>query len=158
MTNQIQAQATKLWQTVTDPATAETYQKTGTTTWTIFKETGYLLWLVICLVLVAGEWFWKFSFQTGQNVRGWINNLETGEKASVDQLFSQTGKNLLEASKSSMAVALSTAKEQLGIASQTTTVTPSPAPTLTPPPVVAAPTPTPAPAATPTAPTSSSVE
>lgn len=152
MSKQIQAQAAKVWQTVSDPATAETYQKTGALTWTILKETGYLLWLVICLVLVVGEWFWKFSFENGQKVRGWINNLDTGEKASVDQLLSETGKNLLEASKSSMATVLATAKTQLGIeeaSASTTTQSSAPAPTATPKvPAPNPPAPAPAPKAT----------
>jgi hypothetical protein len=112
MSNQIQTQATKVWQTVFDPETAGTYKKTATTTWTLLKESGYLLWLVVCLVLVAGEWIWKTGYKTGWGVRQWVNNLE---KPSTDQLLSSTGKNLLSAGKSGLAIALSTAKDQLGI-------------------------------------------
>lgn len=112
MSKQIQTQASKVWQTVTDPATGETYKKTIDLTWTIVRETGYLVWLVICLVLVLGDWIWKTGYRTGWATREWINNLE---KPSADRLLSETGKNLLEVSKSGAALAISTAKEQLGI-------------------------------------------
>jgi hypothetical protein len=128
MSKQIQTQASKLWQTITDPSTAETYQKTGTLTWTILKETGYLLWLIVCLVLVAGDWFWKFSYGTGFRFRNWINNLDQPRSTSGD-VWGETGKNLLEVSKTGLAKAVATAREQLGIeATPAPLEVPTPAP------------------------------
>ena len=112
MSNQIQTQATKVWQSIAAPETAATYQKTGAVTWAILKETGYLLWLVICLVLVAGEWIWKTGYRSGYDFREWLNNFE---RPSPDRLLSATGQTLLGAGKTSLASVLSTAKDQLGI-------------------------------------------
>ena len=112
MSNQVQTQAAKVWQTITDPSTAATYQKTANVTWLILKETGLLVWLVICLGLVAGEWIWKTGYRTGWNVRGWINSLD---KANTENLLNETGKSFLEVSKSAAAAAIATAKGQLGI-------------------------------------------
>ncbi|MBD2021208.1 hypothetical protein H6F43_13580 [Leptolyngbya sp. FACHB-36] len=136
MNNQIQTQASKVWQTVSDPATTEAYKQAGVLTWTIFRETGYLVWLVICLVLVVGEWFWTFSFETGQTVRSWINSLEASEDAGIDRLLSKTGKSLLSVGRSSVTVALSTAKDQLGIQVSKPTLAIAPSETAPPPPVL----------------------
>lgn len=169
MSQQIQTQAAKLWQTVNDPATAESYKKTATITWTILRETGYLLWLVVCLVLVLGEWVWKSGYRAGWNFRDWINNLE---RPTSDRLLSETGKSLLTAGKTGMAIALSTAKDQLGIENEPepVAVSASPSAPVTPPEPAKVPTPaatpakavsTPAyspPASTSSAPASSPVE
>lgn len=147
MNNQIQSQAAKVWQLVKDPATGATYTKTVSTTWLILKETGYLLWLVVCLTLVFGDWIWRTGYRTGWSTREWINNFE---KPSSDRVAQDAGQGLLEASKSALTNAIATAKNQLGIehtpeplptrasiaATPTPTTTPAPAPT---------PAPTPAP-------------
>lgn len=127
MSQQIQTQAAKLWQTVQDPETAETYRKTGLVTWTLIKETGYLLWLVVCLVLVLGEWIWKSGYRAGWNFRDWINSLE---RPTTDRLLSETGKSLLTAGKTGVAIALSTAKDQLGIETEPEPVAVSAAPSI----------------------------
>lgn len=132
MSNQVQTQAAKVWQTITDPSTAATYQKTANVTWVILKETGLLIWLVICLGLVGGEWIWKTGYRTGWNVRGWINSLD---KSNTENLLNETGKSFLEVSKSAAAAAIATAKEQLGIESK-------PEPPLVPSPPRPQPTPT----------------
>jgi hypothetical protein len=136
MSKQIQAQAKKLWGLVSSPETAGTYQKTGALTWTILKETGYLLWLVICLVLVFGEWLWKTGYGAGYRFRSWINDLErptlSAELPSSDVTAAQlstTGKNLLNAGKTRLLKAVETAREELGIERVTSPleVTPPPA-------------------------------
>lgn len=150
MSQQIQTQAAKLWQTVKDPETVESYKKTGLITWTLIKETGYLLWLVVCLVLVLGEWIWKSGYRAGWNFRGWINSLE---RPTTDRLLSETGRSLLTASKAGVAIALSTAKEQLGIENEPEPVAVSAAPS--PPAVAPEPAKTSTPEPTPAAATSS---
>lgn len=112
MTNQIQAQAAKVWQTVSAPTTTETYTNTFLVTWLILKEIVYLFWLILCFGLVFSEWFWKTGYTSGSNFRDWLNNLE---KPTPDRLLSQTGKAILSAGQSSVNLALSAAKEQLGI-------------------------------------------
>jgi hypothetical protein len=114
MSNQVKTQADKLWKTITDPSTANTYQNTVKVTWNILKETGLLAWLVVCLGLVLGEWIWKTGYRTGWSVRGWVNNLD---KPSPDKLLNETGKSLTELSKTVAASAIATAKNQLGIES-----------------------------------------
>ncbi len=134
MSTQIQTQASKLWTTVTSPDTTATYQKTATVTWAILKETGYLLWLTVCLVLVVGEWIWKTGYRTGWHVRSWINNM-SNQEASADQMLSDTGKSLLEVGKSTAAAAIAAAKEQLGIENKPEpplVMSPPPAPKATP--------------------------
>jgi hypothetical protein len=160
MFSHITSQADKVRHILFASDTAATYKKAGGLTWALIKETGYLLWLVICIVLVLGEWIWKNSYTAGQAARTWVNNLETKEAApsvSMDQRLSETGKKLLEVGKSSALKAVATAKNQLGIASEPPAPAPAPlatppAPPATPPtPVAAAPSPAvaPPPAATP---------
>lgn len=108
----LKMQAAKLWQLLTASETYGVYQTAIATTWTILKETGLLLWLVICLVLVFGEWFWKTAIGAGRSFRNWFNSLE----GSSDQIASETGKVLLTAGKSSLSSTLALAKTQLGFA------------------------------------------
>ncbi len=137
MSKQIQSQASKVWQIIKDPATGATYTQTASTTWIILKETGYLLWLVVCLGLVFGDWIWRTGYRTGWSTREWINNFE---KPSPDRLAQDAGQGLLQASKTAVASAVSTAKSQLGIedkpepvlASPTPPKPPAPTPTLKP--------------------------
>jgi hypothetical protein len=111
--NKIQAQATNLWQRLSAPDTGATYQQAALLTWDILKETATLLWLVICLFLVAFEWFWKTSVQLGSDFRAWLSGIE---QSSPDRVVSEAGRALLLAGKNSVGFTLSQAKEQLGIA------------------------------------------
>ena len=137
MSNQIQSQAAKVWSMIKDPATGATYTKTVSTTWMILKETGYLLWLVVCLTLVFGDWIWHTGYRTGWSTREWINNFE---KPNTDRMAQDAGQGLLETSKSAFANAIATAKNQLGIedkpepllASGSPPATPAPTPAPTP--------------------------
>ncbi len=124
--DKIKAQADKLWRLIANPATGETFQKTITLTWSLLKETGLLLWLVLCLGLVLGDWFWKYSYQAGQRARIWVNDLQTPKpsEAAVEvpdaspntsKMLSTTGKSLLAAGQASIKAVLNTAKGQLGI-------------------------------------------
>ncbi|MBF2027042.1 MAG: hypothetical protein IGS48_09790 [Oscillatoriales cyanobacterium C42_A2020_001] len=119
--DKLKAQADKLWQLLANPATGEVYQKTLALTWSILKETGLLLWLVICLVLVLGDWFWKYSYQAGQNARIWVTDLQTKTthvaetNAEPGDVLTTTGKSLLAATQASLKAALNTAKGQLGM-------------------------------------------
>jgi hypothetical protein len=124
----IQAQFTKLLKLLTASETFGTYQSAVTVTWTILKEAALLVWLVICLVLVVFDWFWKISVGTGRSARAWVNQLE----GSSEQIASETGKALLSAGKSSLDYTLNQARSQLGfeIPSEPVKVEPvKPAPT-----------------------------
>ncbi len=118
--DRLKTQASKLWQLISNPATAATYQHTLGTTGTILKETGLLLWLIVCLVLVLGDWFWQTSYATGQKTRIWIDEMQTSinepaPKTSSGDLLGKTGKSLLSVGQTSLAAALAAAKGQLGI-------------------------------------------
>lgn len=121
--DRIRVQAAKFWQLLTAPDTLESYKKVGSLTWDILKEAGLLVWLVICLVLVAFEWLWKTAFGAGQNFRDWVNQLEgTGDRAA-----SEAGRAFLSATKNTLGYTLTQAKTQLGIP-----LTVEPEPKLTP--------------------------
>jgi hypothetical protein len=159
MSSKVQDQANKVKESLFSPATAETYSTAIALTWNILKETAQLLWLVLCLGLVFGDWFWKKSYQTGQSARTWVDQRQhaaaNGEGASessppiteaitTGEFWSNTGKSLLEAGKTATTLALTNAKKQLGIEvteaeSKPTTATPP----AVKPPVVAQPTPAP---------------
>jgi hypothetical protein len=118
--DKIKAQADKLWQLISNSSTANAYQQALALTWSIIKETGLLLWLVICLVLVVGDWFWKYSFTAGQNTRAWLTDLQTKSTSDTPvegsgDFWSGTGKSLLAAGQNSLNAALNTARDQLGI-------------------------------------------
>lgn len=172
----IQAQANKLWQIISNPSTAKTYQDTLAITWAILKETGQLLWLVLCLGLVAGDWFWKKSYKAGQDTRVWIDTMQTkvetpageGDEAiSTANFLGETGKSLLATGQAGVTRLLNTAKEQLGIeVTSESPALPTPAATLPAPPKVVSPNVTPAappaepiaPAETPSVPPATTVE
>ncbi len=156
----LKTQANKLWQLISNPATAATYQQTLGTTWAILKETGLLLWLIVCLVLVLGDWFWQASYAVGQKTRTWVDTMQTSAQAQTAEagssdLLGKTGKSLLTAGQTSLAAALAAAKGQLGMESSET---PDPKPTA----LIAPPPEEPVPAstaiATPTAPETSSID
>lgn len=151
MSNQISSQASKLWQTLSAPTTVDTYRNTITLTWQILKETAILIWLVLCLVLVFFDWIGTVAVLTGRNLRSWFASIQETE---TDQIASDTGKALIEASKNSISYAISTARTQLGLPEKQP-LPPPPAPTPAPVPApasvsVPAPTPTPT-VSTPTA-------
>ncbi|MBM0742816.1 hypothetical protein JOY44_14565 [Phormidium sp. CLA17] len=121
--DRLKTQAGKLWQLISNPSTAATYQQTLGTTWAIIKETGLVLWLVVCLVLVLGDWFWKASYATGQKTRTWIETMQTSAQdpaeAGSSDLLGKTGQSLLTVGQTSLAAALAAAKGQLGIDTET---------------------------------------
>ncbi len=125
--DRLKTQAAKLWQLLFAQETAATYQKTLTLTVQILKETGLLLWLTICLVLVLFEWFYKNATQAGQNVRTWINHQQE-ENTSPDHIASGFGKALLTAGQNSLTYTLTQAKEQLGLAIEPQPIEPKPTP------------------------------
>jgi hypothetical protein len=113
--DKIKQQANTVSQLVFSADTRDTYQKTLGLTWDILRETGILIWLVICLAFVGGEWFYRNSVRLGRNTRLWYNTL--GEKAdgSEAQSAASTGEALLGSVKSGSAYLLSRAREQLGL-------------------------------------------
>lgn len=144
MSKKLSDQANKLWTLITEPSTAKTYSEALNLSWKILRETGNFLWLVLCLALVGFGWFWENSIAAGRKTRAWVNDLTTAEKPSPEQLLTpETGKKLLDSSKSMFDSAITAARKQLGLAEKppAPAVPPGPAsmPSSTPPVVVASP-------------------
>lgn len=110
----IKTQANKVSELVFSADTGATYRKTLVLTWNILRETGVLLWLVICLVFVGGEWFWKNSISLGRKTRDWYNDLQT---PSTEEPKSATaiGQSAWTTLSTSTETLLYKAKQQLGI-------------------------------------------
>lgn len=151
--DKIKAQAGKVGQLVFAGDTSSTYGKALTLTWDILRETALLVWLVVCLVFVGGEWFWHIAMGLGAKARTWYDGLSQTDNSSEEKSFTEMGQSLMTAGENGAAFLLYQAKKQLGIdAEPPTPKTPpkKPAPAAS---VPAAPAPTPAattPAPTPT--------
>jgi hypothetical protein len=127
--DKIKQQANTVSQLVFSAETGNTYRKTLILTWDILRETALLVWLVICLVFVGGEWFYRNSVQLGRNTRVWYNGL--GEKAEgrEAEAAATSGEALLTSVKSGTSFLLSRAREQLGMPEpQPTPESPAPPP------------------------------
>lgn len=112
----IKEQASKVSQLIFATDTAGTYQKALSLTWAILRETALLVWLVICLVFVGGEWLWNTAIELGKKGRIWYESL--GEKKAAPgeaQSLESIGKSVLSAGESGAAFLLYRAKQQLGI-------------------------------------------
>lgn len=145
--DKIKQQANTVSQLVFSPDTGQTYKKTLLLTWNILRETGILIWLVICLVFVGGEWFYRNSVQLGRSARNWYNNLGETEGKSEAEAATSTGEALLTSVQSGTAYLLSRARQQLGIPDPEpapeapTSAPPKPTAVATTPPAVAPPAP-----------------
>ncbi len=96
--------------------TAQIYQQTLTRTWDILRETSQLIWLVICLTFVGGEWFYRRSVQLGRNTRTWYNDLSRQTASpGQGQSMETTGQALLDTVQSGAHYLLSQARKQLGL-------------------------------------------
>jgi hypothetical protein len=113
--DKIKQQANKVSQLLFSAETGETYKKTLVLTWAIVRETGILVWLVICLTFVGGEWFYRNSVQMGRNARVWYNNLGEKAESSEAETAASTGEALIASVQSGTSYLLSRARQQLGI-------------------------------------------
>ncbi|WP_008309088.1 hypothetical protein [Leptolyngbya sp. PCC 6406] len=112
--DKIKTQASKVGELLFAPDTGAAYKKTLTLTWDILRETGLLLWLVICFVFVGGEWFWNSAISLGQKGRTWYEGLSQ-ETTTEPKSAGEIGQSLLVAGENSAAFLLYQAKKQLGI-------------------------------------------
>ena len=115
--DRIQTQASKLWDLLFDEETANTYQSALSLTGNILKESGQLIWLILCSFFVFGAWFADASTKTGQGVRDWVENRDAiaPSPESVKEIAAPKGKSLLDTGRESVAAALSKAREELGL-------------------------------------------
>lgn len=140
--DKIKEQANIVSQLLFSTETGDIYTKTLTRTWDILREVGVLLWLVICLTFVGGEWFYRTSVSLGRSARTWYSGLSEKGPDVEPQSIASTGEALLDTVKSGTTYLLNQARQQLGI--------PEPEP-IAPPPAAATP-----PSATPVDPPSPS--
>lgn len=128
MSSPVTVQANKVWQLLTAPTTASAYRQAVDVTWTILRETAQLLWLVLCLVLVAGDWFWKQSIAAGRSTRDWVDNLNAEPTTTTDpgQKAAQVWQNLVAFSQTTSQSMIVKARQQLDLPSEPA-VTASPA-------------------------------
>lgn len=129
--DKIKQQANQVSQLIFSADTGETYKKTLALTWAILRETGILIWLVICLVFVGGEWFYRNSVQLGRNARAWYNNLGEKPEGSEAETAASTGEALLTSVQSGTSYLLSRARQQLGMP-EPESAPPAPAPSAKP--------------------------
>lgn len=112
--DKIKGQANKVGELLFASETGAAYQRTLTLTWDILRETGVLLWLVICLVFVGGEWFWKSSVSLGKRTRDWYEGLSQPSDEEP-KTMSDLGQSTLSAFTFSAENLLYQAKKQLDI-------------------------------------------
>jgi hypothetical protein len=123
--DKIKDQANLVSQLVFSTETGDIYKKALTRTWDILRETGLLLWLVICLTFVGGEWFYRKSVKLGRDTRAWYEGLKTKDTATTNgQTMQSTGQALLNSVQSSTAYLLTQARKQLGLKEPEPTSTP----------------------------------
>jgi len=115
--DQIQLQASKLWDLLFSDETSETYQSALNLTGNILKEAAQLIWLIICSVFVFGAWFGDASMKTGNGLRSWIEQQQNPSLAPAEDKvpLTETGKNILASGRSGLDNFLNTAREQLGL-------------------------------------------
>lgn len=128
----IKSQASKVSELVFAPDTGATYKKTVALTWAILRETGVLLWLVICLAFVGGEWFWKNSIHLGRRARVWYQDFQS-PSSDEPKTPTEIGQSAVTALSNGAETLLYNAKKQLGIDAAPLTPKPPKAKTVSPP-------------------------
>lgn len=113
--DKIKEQANVVSQLLFAGDTGEIYTKTLTRTWDILREIGILLWLVICLTFVGGEWFYRTAVGLGRSARAWYIGLSEKSPDTEAQSITSTGEALLDTVKSGTTYLLNQARQQLGI-------------------------------------------
>jgi hypothetical protein len=113
--DKIKAQAGKVGQLVFAGETSSTYGKALTLTWDILRETALLVWLVVCLVFVGGEWFWHTAIGLGAKARAWYEGLSQTDDSGEAKSFTDMGQSLLTAGENGATFLLYQAKKQLGL-------------------------------------------
>ncbi|WOD38547.1 hypothetical protein [Nodosilinea sp. E11] len=111
----IKDQANVVSQLLFSADTGNIYKKTLTRTWDILREVGVLLWLVLCLIFVGGEWFYRTAVGLGRSTRAWYIGLSEKDSSVEAEPITSTGQALLETVQTGTAYLLSQARQQLGL-------------------------------------------
>jgi hypothetical protein len=114
--DKVKEQASIVSQLLFSAETSAIYAKTLARTWDILREVGVLLWLVLCLTLVGGEWFYRTAVNLGRSTRVWYTSLSEKSIDAEAQSMTTTGQALLDVVQSGTGKLLSQARQQLGIA------------------------------------------
>lgn len=112
--NKIKGQADKVSELLFSADTGAAYKKTAILTWEILRETGVLLWLIVCFVFIGGEWFWKNSISLGRQARDRYNTFQQ-PSSEEPRSMSDIGQSAASAITSSFETLLYQAKQQLDI-------------------------------------------
>lgn len=110
--NKIKAQAAKVGKILFNTETWATYKKAIFLSWNLLKELAQLIWLLICLVIFVVAWLWTNSIHAAQELQTWYASIE---EPKADHFLDAAGKELLLAGTTGAALALTHAKNQLGI-------------------------------------------
>jgi hypothetical protein len=118
MSYQLVDQVKVWWKTVSDPESLGTYQKTIQTTWNILRETGRLLWLILCLGLVFVTWLWTTSKTSSQQLKTWYEGIPEPKSENV---MTEVSQFLASSSQTTAKKVMTQAREQLGLSAPTAT-------------------------------------
>lgn len=114
--DRIQKQASDLWTLLFAEETADIYQAALDRTGTILTDIAQLLWLIICSVFVFGAWLSDASVKAGNNIRNWVDQQASSSPTAADSKpLSETGKDVLDSSRTAIMKLLNRAKEELGL-------------------------------------------
>ncbi|MGB3136277.1 MAG: hypothetical protein WBB18_05675 [Nodosilinea sp.] len=117
----VKEQASVVSQLLFSAETGNIYKKALTRSWNILREIGVLLWLIICLTFVGGEWFYRTAVGLGRSTRAWYVGLSEKSPSAEPQSMTSTGEALLSSVKSGTAYLLGQARQQLGMPKPETT-------------------------------------
>jgi hypothetical protein len=112
MSSQLIDQVNVWWKTVSDKDSLGTFQKTILFIWNILRETGRLLWLVLCLGLVLITWIWTSSKTSSQKLQAWYESIP---EPKSEHVWAEASQFLVSASRSTATNVMAQAREQLGL-------------------------------------------
>jgi len=110
--NKIKAQIAKVGKILFNVETWVIYKKAIVLSWNLLRELTRLIWLIICLGIFVIAWLWTNSIQAAQELQSWYASIE---EPKADNFLDAAGKELLLAGTTGAALALTHAKNQLGI-------------------------------------------
>lgn len=130
--DKIKKQSSKVGELIFSIETGTVYRRALTLTWDILRETGILLWLILCLVFVGAEGFWHASIHLGTNARKWYEGLKEPKPEEEPKSASEIGQSMMTALGASTANLLYQAKKQLDIDAEPPAPKSAPAPKVAP--------------------------
>jgi hypothetical protein len=118
MSSQLIDQVNVWWKTISDKDSLGTFQKTILFIWNILRETGRLLWLVLCLGLVLITWIWTSSKTSSQKLQAWYESIP---EPKSEHVWAEVSQFLVSTSRTTATNIMSQAREQLGLPTEAPT-------------------------------------